>query len=245
MNTSSVVGATFYLLLLPEGFLWYPESQSENRNTVTVVAGLFWYRLARGTSAHNFPEKARRDTEMEGFFFRSGKYLRIPILDPGNVSYVSRIELIVSLISGLVEKWESFYDVETSEVPQEMEQISYSIRRLAESLSSEEITHLEKQDFMVYARDIAGNFSSGGTDRKKMQRAMRVICEGLGHVQSSLDYGYPAFVDPSPECMEPLIELVPVPSSAHDGDCSQKTLQFGVEEEWDFSPLSILCAREG
>jgi hypothetical protein len=182
---------------------------------------------------------------MEGFFFRSGKYLRVPVLDPGNVSYVSRIELVVSLISDLVEKWESFYDVETSEVPPEMEQISYSVRRLAESLSSEEITHLEKQDFMIYARDIAGNFSSGGTDRKKMQRAMRVVCEGLDHIQSSLDYGYPAFADPSPECMEPLIELVPVPSSAHGGDCFQKTLQFGAEEEWDLSPLSILCAREG
>jgi len=182
---------------------------------------------------------------MEGFFFRFGKYLRVPVLDPGNVSYVSRIELIVSYISDLVEKWEYVNDRGTSTVPPEMEQISYSIRRLAESLSSEEITRLEKQDFMLYARDIAGNTSSVSPDRKRLQRAIGVISQGLAHVQSSLDYGYPAFIDHSPEWMEPLVELLPVATSAPGGNCFQKTLQFGVEEEWDLSPLSFLCAREG
>lgn len=167
---------------------------------------------------------------MELSFYRFGRFLRIPMLDPENEAYVSRVALLVSFVSEAVKKWELLQDETVGSPPPEAETMAYAIRKLAEMLSFEDILRLRDQDFFLYAFNLTTNPEGGPSDRDRYQRAMQVLSDGLSEVQANMDLGSLPFGSQALDWIEPSVELAEETSSRPEQDnIHQRSLDFAVE----------------
>jgi hypothetical protein len=142
-----------------------------------------------------------------------GRTLNVPMLDPFNSAYRSRIEAVAELIRPVVENWESFRDM-VAHAPENMrgevaemllepeldrpQHVAYMVRRLAEMLSCEEIEALGSQPFICEAINLSrsafcGPSGSGFEKWSQAEQAMKVIYDGFSVIQGRLDLGLEPF----------------------------------------------------
>lgn len=129
---------------------------------------------------------------MSPFFFAVGRSIRIPILDPENEVYLERVRFLISAVSGFVERWDLFHDPSTthSSLPG---RLAYSLRKLAEMLSSDDIQRIKEQEFLQKAHILMVNSSEGLWEREMTENAMEILCEGFAGIQNRMDYGASPF----------------------------------------------------
>lgn len=138
---------------------------------------------------------------MSMFFFTVGRNIRIPLLDPENVAYLERVKLLASFVSGVVENWERSCDP-TDPGTSLHKHLAYSIRKLAEMLPAEEIMKIPEQNFFRKSTALLERSGESLWERRRAERAFKILCSGLARVQNRLDYGLEPFTETSGSSIE-------------------------------------------
>jgi hypothetical protein len=168
---------------------------------------------------------------MDLSFFRFGRFLRIPMLDPENEAYVSRVALIVSFVGEALRKWEFLQDEAVGSAPPLVESLAYAIRKLAEMLSVEDIFRLKEQVFFLYAFNLVQNPEGEAADRGRCERAIQVLVDGFSEVQANLDLGFLPYGAQGLDWVEPTLEFVEEAGlSSGRENIFQRSLEFVLDK---------------
>lgn len=152
---------------------------------------------------------------IELFTYRLGRTLKVPMLDPFNAAYRSRVGAVGELVRSVVENWESFREL-AAHLPEDLrdsmeekylkseldrpQHMAYMVRKLAEMLSHEEIETLGKQPFLSEARALSraafsDSSQTGPESWSKAEQAMKMAYDGFSTIQGRLDLGLAPFPD--------------------------------------------------
>lgn len=134
---------------------------------------------------------------MDSYSFKSVVAVSLPLLDPANKAYVTRVRYLRSLAYELSENWldGTRLGPEKTELA---ERLDYCMAKLAHALSCDDMQKVREQPFFYDALALAGSGEAA--------RALEVFCRGLEEAHSRLDWGLSPFGKGNGE---PFIELVP------------------------------------
>lgn len=141
---------------------------------------------------------------MASYLFKNSCPANLPLLDPANEAYMTRVRYLYSLADELSENWRDdvFPGTEKAELA---ERLDYCMAKLAQALCCEDMLRVREQAFFC---DALTQARSGGA-----LRALEVFCRGLEEVHSRLDWGLSPFGKGDGE---PFIELVPGERKLHE-----------------------------
>jgi len=138
------------------------------------------------------------------YYYNIGQTVKVPLLDPGNEEYVSRVETLGGVVAGIVEKWETIQDQMKKE---KASHLAYTLRKLAELLSSSDLLQIAEQPFFRKASIIMEKWDLESNETHTAEKAMKVLCSGLDKIHNRLDLGLSPFdAEPSGGQGKPSIE---------------------------------------
>ena len=127
---------------------------------------------------------------MSIYFYNVGQTVKVPLLDPGNEEYLSRVDTLGGLVAGIVEKWEI---IQVQGRKEKASSLAYTIRKLAEMLSSEDMMLIPKQPFFRKISVIMEKLDHEGPDPTSTEKAMKILSSGLSKIHNRLDFGLSPF----------------------------------------------------
>lgn len=134
---------------------------------------------------------------MRLFIYEIGDLVRVPLLDPGNDTYLARVKYLGTLASEIISLWET-YTAPGGEATSLAERLGYSIAKLAQMLCCEDMPRIREQAFFRRATT-----ECLGEDPDLAAEALGTLCRGFEEIQARIDRGVEPF---GQESAEPAVE---------------------------------------